>query len=553
MAWVIEGARFIAFLGGLVFFHELGHFIAAKLCRVKVLKFSLGFGPRVWGFTRGETEYQLAALPLGGFVKMLGEDREQNLSPQERKRSFAEQSPLRRGFISFAGPAVNLLVIPPLVYFGLNLVPQPQMPAVVGIVVPHEPAERAGIESGDRVLSVDGVPTRSFDEMKEAVEERGGRQIDIVVDRRGERKTLRITPSSETIRSPIETTHKGRIGIYQGKPASYIGVVPGSRGWTAGLRTFDRVLTVNGSPVSTVADLTDVLKKQGDHAALKLDVARSSVVDLKTSSVSATQVVSVVVPAGTQPLGIESPDLYVRVVEPGSRAAATGLQPLDRIVAVGGTPVYSANRWRSVVDAWHETAVKDGQTTLPMQVDRGGQRVDVTIEREEKTRKDALVGPIPETDYGFDFHIGASEPFTPAEMVMISYPPLQAAERAVRQTVDMASTIMLSIRALFTGQVSVRGLGGPIQIFQLSNAVADKGLGVFLQLFAAISINLGLVNLLPVPVFDGGNILLAAIEGISRRAIPAKVRDIVQQVGLAMVVALLVLVMTNDIRRVLGL
>jgi regulator of sigma E protease len=178
MSNLVTAIAFIVLLGGLVFVHELGHFLAAKFFNVKVLKFSLGFGPRVWGFRRGETEYQLAALPLGGFVKMAGENPAEEVSPEDRARSFSAQKPYRRAIIAFAGPFVNL-TLPVAVYFLMNLAPQMKEPPIVGAVIPNEPAEVAGVQPGDRIVSIDGQPTESFEAMREAIEARPGREIEV--------------------------------------------------------------------------------------------------------------------------------------------------------------------------------------------------------------------------------------------------------------------------------------------------------------------------------------------------------------------------------------
>jgi regulator of sigma E protease len=543
MSVLIKAAYFIVLLGGLVFIHELGHFLAAKLFKVKVLKFSLGFGPRIWGFRRGETEYQLAALPLGGYVKMLGEDPTAEIPVEDRGRGFSEQSPSRRAFIAFAGPAFNL-ILPVIVFFALNLVPQPQDPPVVTIVLPDEAAEKAGLMPRDRVLSVDGVPTRSFEQMKEVIEERPGRTIAMVVERKGEQKTLQITPSTETEHSPIETLHKGKIGVMSGLLPPEVGVRPGSRAFVAGLRGFDSIAAVNGQKVKTILDLDDAIAAAGPQAALRLDVVRSSPVPLKTAGVNTSETLTINVPAGSEPLGLDRRDMYVWQVDPTSHAAAAGLQAFDKIVAIAGVPVRSMMRLGALID---------GRKTIEMQVDRGGQLVNVTFDPIQIIRKNKMLGPMPETDYGFQLKpVVADEP-PAADKVMISYTPAEAASRAVKQMGTMTRGMVLGIGAIFTGKVSHKSLGGPIMIGQLSSAASEQGLTSFFMLFALISINLGLMNLLPVPVLDGFHILLAGVEGISRRAVPVRVREAATWVGVVMLLALMALAFTNDIVRVLDL
>src|SRR5215475_4066597 len=188
-------AAFVLLLGALVFVHELGHFLAAKALGVKVLRFSIGFGPRLIGFTRGETEYRVAALPLGGYVKMAGEVPGEDVSPEEEARSYLAQSPWKRMLIVAAGPAFNLIF--PLLVFFLVIVSYPQPSTAVLRVVPGMPAEAAGIKVGDVVTEVDGRPVRSLEEMQWALVGKVGQRIPVVVQRDGHPVKLVVTPTGE--------------------------------------------------------------------------------------------------------------------------------------------------------------------------------------------------------------------------------------------------------------------------------------------------------------------------------------------------------------------
>lgn len=540
MSLPVQLIGFIVLLGGLVFVHELGHFLAAKFFNVKVLKFSIGFGPRVWGFRRGETEYVIAALPLGGFVKMAGESPEAEIAPEDKGRGFAEQSPARRAVIAFAGPLVNLL-LPPLVFFGMNLVPQQKEPAVIGVVLPNEPADVAGLRPGDRIVAIDGLPIRSFEEMREAVEPRAHVTVPVVVDRGGERVALTVRPSSVTETNPIETVQKGKLGVIAGKLPSYVGVVPGSRAYEAGLRTFDRITQVNGEPVQTSVELERALEKAGS-GPIAFEAVRGQPLDLKTSSISTAEVVTAQVPAGEGPLGFDRADLYLREVRPGSKAWEAGLRPGDRIVSLGGQEVPSGLRF--------EMLLRD-RKVLEMGVLRDGQRRDVIYEPPMVERRDPVQGKVSEPDYGFAFHprLYVSEPFAPGEMVTVHYGVGEAISRAFATTYDITRGMILGIAGLFTGRVSVESIGGPIMMFQLTGQVGQHGLFEFLKLFVVISINLGLMNLLPIPVLDGFHILVSGVETISRRPVPARVREVANMVGLALLLCLMLLAMKNDIVR----
>ena len=200
-------------LGGLIFVHELGHFIAAKLLGVKVLRFSIGFGPRLFGFTRGETEYRVAVLPLGGYVKMAGDDPSEDLAPEDRGRGFLEQQPWRRFVIAAAGPVMNL-VFPAFVYFALGLAQNGQLVpgSRVGALSPGSPAAEAGLQAGDRIVSVTapGGAARSvvyFSDLRELVSPHPGEPLQFEVERDGRRlPPITITPARERESNIIETT-----------------------------------------------------------------------------------------------------------------------------------------------------------------------------------------------------------------------------------------------------------------------------------------------------------------------------------------------------------
>lgn len=540
MSLLVKVTAFIVLLGALVFFHELGHFLAAKFFRVKVLRFSLGFGPRVWGFKRGETEYLLAALPLGGYVRMAGEDPSQPLAPEDKGRGFSDQKPYRRALIAFAGPAVNLLM-PPLVFALVLLAPQKQLPPVVGLVLPGEPAEAAGVRAGDRIVDVGGVPTRSFDEVKAAIEARGGQPVDLVVERDGQQLTLHLTPTMEAEKNPIETLHQGRIGIVAGKLPPYVAVKPGSRAALAGVETFDRITKLNGRPIATDYELQRALRHLAPGPTT-VELVRTPVVKLATAPVATAKTMTIQVPAGPGELGFDDPQMYVREVLTGSAAWSAGLLPNDKIVQVNGKPVENEIRYQTLVD---------GKKALDLGVMRGDQRLKVAFTRPMKEQDDPLLGPqqVPDDGFAFAPALFMPVPYSDAQLVSISYPPLEALRRGVKMTATLTREMVLGIAGLATGKLSSRVIGGPIMLYQLASQASEQGLAAFLKMFALISINLGLMNLLPVPVLDGFHILVSGIEGISRRAVPVRVREIASYVGIVMLLALMLLAFKNDVLR----
>ncbi len=205
---------FVLVLGVLIFVHELGHFLVAKRSGVTVLKFSLGFGPKIFGITRGGTEYRISMLPLGGYVKMLGEDSEEELSPEEHPSSFSEASVLKRLAIVFAGPLSNFIfaILVFTLIFAFSGIRE--LAPVVGTVNGGSPAEKAGLKSGDKVVTIDGKPVSTWDELSGYIEDHGNHPLNFVVKRGGAGVSFTVTPAVSNVKNLFgETIRRPLIGI----------------------------------------------------------------------------------------------------------------------------------------------------------------------------------------------------------------------------------------------------------------------------------------------------------------------------------------------------
>ncbi len=437
MLTVIAG---IIMLGILVFVHELGHFCVAKLMGVKVLKFSLGFGPRLVSRTWGETEYMICAVPLGGYVQMLGEgggaDGEKTeLSPEDKARSYADKPPGRRMAIVAAGPAMNLIlpfIILPIAFMvGVNLPSYWDEKPCIGYVQPESAAAEAGFEDGDCIETINGVEVESWNEAGKKLISFAG--------------------------SPLRFTVEGSEGARQ---------------------------------IVLPADKSD----------LEL-----------------------------QALGL-FPEQTARIgsLAAGMPAAESGLQEGDLIVSVGGESIDS---WYELRRAIQKT---EGESTA-VTVERDGQSHEYTIEPEAQ-------------EQGGDYLIGIA----PAqELITKRFGPVEALQAGSQRAFDLIELTVVFIQKLFSGNVSTKNIGGPITVVQVAGQAAQTDVSSILSVLAFLSIQLGILNLLPIPILDGGHIIFNLFEIIFRRPLSMRTREIAQQIGLILLVLLMILAFYNDIARLL--
>ncbi|MFZ5438618.1 MAG: RIP metalloprotease RseP [Myxococcota bacterium] len=539
---VIQSIFYVAvFLGVLVTVHEAGHFFAAKWMNVKVVRFSIGFGPPVFRWRRGETEYQIAALPLGGFVQMAGQQLEDDVSEEDAARSYLGSPWWKRVVISIAGPLANL-VFPVVALFFVFLGDATDYTPRVGAVEPGSPAAVAGLRPGDLIVRIDDTPIKTFKELSKIAGASANRELTLVVARDGRNEVLKVTPASVETLDLVDVQRKGRMGISLAEQATVLGVPAGSTAEAAGLRTFDRVLTLDGQPVRTLRELETSLDKASGR--VKLEVVRFR-------SVSPGVVYPEVIPAevelkegaGVSRIGAEYGDAYVWEVRPNTPAAAMGIKVGDRFTSVGGQKVHSVG------------AVEDR-----MALARKRQLELTWLSGTEERR--GTVGPLaPEgnakycmapTDFGVRF--GAPGlPMVPlaGDTVTIHFGPAEALEASLKKLPEGVMVIGKILSMLPTGEVPLESMGGPVQIAQVATQTAEQGLDAFLGAMAMVSVNLALVNLLPIPILDGFNILIALWEAIRRRPPSMRVREVTTYVGFAVLALLMVIAFRNDIARLL--
>jgi regulator of sigma E protease len=533
---------FVVLVGALVFVHELGHFALAKIFGVKVLRFSVGFGPKIVGFSSNGTEYVLAVIPLGGYVKLLGDAPHDVVPKGEKDQSLGAQPVWRRSLIVAAGPAMNLL-FPLLLFFLVHLGDDLQTPATIGTVFPERPAD-GRLLPGDRVVAVDGDAIETFDQLRRVVRDHPRQPLALTVEREGQRHTVVLTPVATQRALELGRSEEvGRLGIDPYHRLAVVGVQPGSAAHQAGLRSFDRIVAVAGEPVDRWIDLQRAL--EGRRGAVPLTYLRGERVSLgglAELEIHRPRVANVRAPAGRGSLtlrsGIESGELYVREVIAGSAEDELGLRPGDRLVSIDGRPL---RIWASFLaaleaepDEPHELVWRRGtqlhRGTLRLPRDRGVTEHGLPYER---------------------IRVGV-RPWLPARSEPLVETPnriVHAAQRAVERTGEMLSLTFYSVLRLVQGRLSVESLGGPLTIFDAASDAAREGATNYLVLMAFISVNLAVLNLLPIPLLDGGHLLFYLVEAVTRREVPVRLRARAALMGLILLVALTLLAVSNDLRR----
>jgi regulator of sigma E protease len=527
----------------LIFVHELGHFLVAKACGVRVLKFCLGFGPPVrigrlrLAWKRGHTEYAIAWFPLGGFVKMLGENPDEQDDPETRaapSETLGAKPLWQKLAIVFAGPAMNLL-LPVVVFAGTLYVGMPRPAAVVGGVEAGSPAELAGIAPGNRIVAVDGRPVAWWGEVDEAIRSRPGTGLTLEVERAGERRKVVLPLAARSGLDEFGTAEQvGWAGLSHRRPRAMLGVPDaGAPAHAAGLRSGDRVVGVAGTPVEDWHELAKAYAAAPAGGRVAFSVERGPE--------DAAQRLGLEVPAlgDLSALGVLPASVLVSGVSPGSAAERAGIQPGDLVVSVDGAPVTS-------FQSFAETVRASGGRPLAVVYARDGVAHPVEIQPELRTVE---VGPgLEETRYLVGITAAAAS-LPGALAIDRERNPLVALPRAVEMTVAITGTFLRGLGKIVTGEVSRNQVAGPIGIATIAGSSWQQGWETYLSTLVLISINLGILNLLPIPILDGGQALLFLVEGVKRSPLSLRTRLAVQQIGLTVLALLMGMAFWNDISR----
>ncbi|MGZ3422318.1 MAG: site-2 protease family protein [Polyangiales bacterium] len=556
---------FVLLVGALVLVHELGHFAAARAFGVKVLTFSLGFGPPIVKLRGRETTYQLGLLPFGGFVKLLQEPTPRRaepsveIAPEDRHRTYEAQPIVRRALIALAGPTMNL-VVPIFLFFAVFLEPTKQLPPTIGLVIDGSPA--AGLLfPGDRVLTIDGTTIDTYAEVQARIAASPGKKLAMRVARVDPITRVETTVDVVVVpRAATETRELGvtrvvgRLGVGASPLSAAIGVPsPSSPAARAGLRTFDVITHVGGVPTPRFLDLERRLR-ENLGTSVPVNYLRPSALPVPEGSPlvelaifeARVAVLAPEIPSGASSpgddllarTGIEATDLYAASVTEGSSEWRAGLRPGDRLRTLDSVPVKS---WQALV----EDLVAGADRTREVGYSREGKLMTGVL----RVSKEEWVDAAGQHVERYVFRTTHWTPTIPPPLVDEPAPVRTAMRRALGETAHVVRFLATGAMRLVQGKLTVRAISGPITIYDVAGRAGARGARDFLWVMALISINLGLLNLLPIPTLDGGQLLFLTVEGVTRRPVPIRVREMLSFVGFLLLVAIMVIALVNDLRR----
>ncbi len=535
---------FLLLVGVLVVIHELGHFVAAKLLDVRVLRFSLGYGRPLVRVTVGETEYQLAVFPLGGYVRIQGvAGEDSDIMPS---RSFASRPLWQRLVVVFAGPLANL-VLAVAIYFAFFAGHTTLPAAVIGDVLPDGPAAQAGLSPGDRVVEINGSSVRYWEELEDAVRRSAGAELHLRVQRNGKAFERFLTPARMTLRERNgRATTGGWIGVTHAPFIPIVGVIDAqSPAGLAGLRTGDLIISVDGAPVKNWTDV---------HQRLGKNPHRTALVFLRATEVPGAPHVDAL-DAGFADLvpttriddklkretytGIERGEMFVAHVDPGSPADSAGLSPGDLILALDGRPV---THWVDLDQRLLAEPDKTFRLTWQRATADGTATMTAELTQVWRNELDEFGHGAVRLVFGArnDIDRGAGE--TVALEGRMGY----AVSKAVERTGETVRAMVSGFLQIIAGKTP-NALGGPLTMYHAASVSGSQGWDRFWLLLALISVNLALINLLPVPTLDGGHLLVFAAEAILRRPLSGRARERVQLAGMVVVAVIAVLALRNDV------
>ncbi len=535
---------FILLLGLLIFVHELGHFMVAKWCGVRVEVFSLGFGKKILQYKRGDTVYAISLIPLGGYVKMFGDELNSDIDAEQKKYSFTHKNVWQRIAVVLAGPLMNfffaVLIFTVVAYMGEDV-----RAPIIGDISPNSKAYELGFRPGDKVVSIAGTAVSTWDDFQTGLTSRIGQPVEVSLKRTGFETPMPVSITPESRPNPNILSMKEWIGDVDGMTYYSKSPILGIRAKTpaekAGLKTGDRIKMVNNVEVKHYRDL-DPLMVPHQGADIVLTIERDHDMDGKADE-TVKHTLNSRSFSGVGVLGIESSELYLFKIIPGSPAEKAGLRTGDRILQVGDTTPLV---WEEVLGS-----VKGykGEGGLPFKIMRGNEEIEFTVNPEITSQMNMQGGEEKRFTIGIVPWIELSAPdLTTLQLAG----PVDVLKRGWDRTIDVTVMTVVSFVRLIQNKISPKNIGGVISLCQAAHETFKIGIGSFLTMMGAISVNLFILNLLPIPVLDGGHLLFYTIEALRGAPVSMRKMEIAQQIGLFVLMSLMVFALFNDVSRIFG-
>lgn len=543
----------VLLLGGLIFFHEWGHYLLARWNGIHVETFSIGFGPKLFGW-KGKprdgmppTEYVVAALPLGGYVKMLGHDPGDDVPDQMRAGAFGSKTVWQRFTVVAAGPAFNL-ILPFIIIFFASLFQGKAQSASLGGVNVGGPAWEAGLRPGDVLVGFDDTDVEYWWQVSDYIGTRPDTPMKVRWTRQGIEMSATMTPDTieRVVVAKLNVTKtQGQTGITPNYARPTVHVTPESAAAKAGLRSRDVVLSCNDAPIQRFDNLLAALQQNADGpAVLKVLRYQDRAAAGATLGIATTATVTLpAAEAADSARGILSAEMVIGQVVSGSVAERIGLRVGDRLLTLNGKPL---NNWLFFRGALRQDLDADLKFTVHWE--RAGETMSsagfqlTEVPAPHKLKKDNTRLTI-----GLESAAEYAAPPLVENNSRLSF----ALHESWTVSVEQIWVTFKAIGALFSGDLGTDDMGGPVMIGQMAAQTSEQGWGYFFQLMAFLSINLGLINLLPIPVLDGGQIMFLAIETARRKPVSLRTRQIATYAGMAFIAVLTVIVFKNDIERLI--
>ena len=533
---------FVILLGVLVFIHELGHFMVARFCGVRVEVFSLGFGKKLLKWKKGDTVYCISLFPLGGYVKMFGHDYTKEVSESEKPVAFLHKKLWERSAIVLAGPLMNFFLAI-LLFAGLNMtVGETHIHPVVGDIGSSSALAQAGLKYGDRLLSIEGFPIKNQRQAREFIFKHPEKELNLKVkNQKREIRDLKVHSTTGQTSGRWGFVETGGVldGLNFLTPVAMVGVAdPQSPAGKAGIQTFDEIVSINGQEIKNKASLVQALLPEGASqiSAWQMQVKREQ----EEQRISLTLEKPKDYTSISQ-LGLASSELFISGLKEGGAGEQSGLKTGDFVFKVDGERVLS---WSFLVDKIQ--GFKEGQKPLQLAIIREGELKILSLIPEKKTQ---MVRGVEHREYMLG--IMARSPYTPVGGYFTEKQknPFKALVVGVQKTFYWCAMIGVYIKKFVTGEVSRKTLGGAVSIGRAAYDSYSHGLDHFVRLMAILSVQLFLLNILPIPLFDGGHLMFYVIELFNGAPLSMRKMLLIQQVGVVFLLFLLVWTTFNDIHN----